>query len=484
MLLALSNMTALLATIAVLGLIASFSNWRRGVLIAIVVGFLQDPIRKLLPGHPVELVAAVAVFFVATLLGAMRRGARISLRPINSWYPVLQTPAVLFGALVIIQGIVAILRTHSVIVAGIGWLSYFAPFLALLLGFYYAHGIADVHRWIKLYLLFSLVVTASIFLNYAGLSWRIFQSIGAEIVFNPAGGYVRMMNGIMRSSEVAAWHIAAGVCFLTTLAVASRSNFKRIAAGVAVLAMLAALFLTGRRKMLAELIIYVSFFGFLLFYFRRGATKLAMVTLLVAVGAFLASEFVLPGTRDLPLERYVGRGASVFEAAPERLSGLGFDSLKYVFLHDGFFGAGTGTGAQGAQYFGGGASVVGYAAEGGLGRVMAELGVPGLLLLIWVGIAALRYVWRVAIVTQHTRPAHARLTYGLIAFLGANIPVFITAHQVYGDPFVLIILGLALGSVVAIPRMAEVQLSPAFQPVTRHQPTFHRRRDWAPHPFK
>lgn len=450
-------MIVVAALLGILGLLASFANWRNGVLIAIAVGFLQDPIRKLLPGQPFELVILVAIFFVATLLGAILRGARISIRPINSWYPVLQAPVTLFVAVVIVQGINTILRTHSVILAGIGWLSYFAPFLALLLGFYYAHGIPDIRRWIKLYLFFALVVTVSIFLNYAGLNWKIFQSVWIEVVYNRAGGLVRMMNGIMRTSEIAAWHVAAGVCLLTTLAVASRSNAKRLLAGIAVFGMLVAVVLTGRRKMLAEIVIYLSLFGFLLFYFRRGAAKLAFVALVVAGGAFFVSEFVIAGTRDIAFEPYVGRGTSVFEAAPERLSGLGFDALKWVYKEDGFFGVGAGTGAQGAQYFNGGGNLTGAAAEGGLGRVMAELGVPGLLIMLWVLVATGRYVWEIAKVLRYARTEHSRLGYGLMAFLGANVPVFITAHQVYGDPFVLIILGLALGSVVAIPQMAEVR---------------------------
>lgn len=474
-------MIAATALLAVVGLIISFIDWRSGVLLAIVVGFLQDPIRKLLPGHPVELVVAVAVFFVVTLAGALMRGAKISFQPINSWYPILRAPVSLFAGLVILQGFMTIIRTGSVILAGIGWLSYFAPFLALLVGFYYARGIADVHRWLKLYLLFALIVTVSIFLNYAGFSWKIFESIGVEIVFNRSGAMVHMMNGIMRSSEVAAWHVAAGICLLATLAVASKSNLKRTIAGLAILAMLAALLLTGRRKMLAELIIYVSLYGFLLAHFRRGATKLAMIALVVAAGAFLTSEFAMPGTRDLSMEKYVGRGTTVFEAAPERLSGLGFDALHWVFERDGFFGAGAGTGAQGAQYFGGGAQLVGGAAEGGLGRVMAELGVPGLLLLLWVGAAIGRYIWRVAAFAQSSRPEHARLIYGLIAFLGANVPVFITAHQVYGDPFVLIILGLALGSVVALPRMAEVVSETSKPDERRSAATRHLRHQWVPH---
>jgi hypothetical protein len=45
----------------------------------------------------------------------------------------------------------------------------------------------------------------------------------------------------------------------------------------------------------------------------------------------------------------------------------------------------------------------------------------------------------------------ARLAYGLIAFLLANLAVFVVATQVFGDVFVLIILGMLSGFFRATP---------------------------------
>jgi hypothetical protein len=46
-----------------------------------------------------------------------------------------------------------------------------------------------------------------------------------------------------------------------------------------------------------------------------------------------------------------------------------------------------------------------------------------------------------------------RLELGAISFVGANVPVFVGAAQIFGDPFVLIILGMNLGFVLAVPRL-------------------------------
>jgi hypothetical protein len=46
------------------------------------------------------------------------------------------------------------------------------------------------------------------------------------------------------------------------------------------------------------------------------------------------------------------------------------------------------------------------------------------------------------------------LVLGLASFGIANIPSFITAAQLYGDPFVLIIMSICFGSFLAVPALA------------------------------
>ena len=49
----------------------------------------------------------------------------------------------------------------------------------------------------------------------------------------------------------------------------------------------------------------------------------------------------------------------------------------------------------------------------------------------------------------------ARLSYGIFALLVANGAVFSVATQVFGDVFVLLVLGLNLGFLLAMPVLAE-----------------------------
>jgi hypothetical protein len=48
---------------------------------------------------------------------------------------------------------------------------------------------------------------------------------------------------------------------------------------------------------------------------------------------------------------------------------------------------------------------------------------------------------------------------GMVAFCAANVPVFLGASQIYGDPFVLTMIGSFLGFVLAAPRLEEVRRS-------------------------
>ena len=49
----------------------------------------------------------------------------------------------------------------------------------------------------------------------------------------------------------------------------------------------------------------------------------------------------------------------------------------------------------------------------------------------------------------------------LVAFLLANMILFITASQIFCDPFVLILLGIVFGALLATPRLqARQQTSP------------------------
>lgn len=430
----------------------------------LLVGFLQDPLRKLTPGEPVYFTVLVGAPLLATLIGAHLRKVRISFRPLHSWNKVLRRPLNLFILLVGIQSVAAIIKTGNLTIAGIGALSYLAPLPAILLGYQFSRSGREITRLIKVYLVVGVLMVAGIYLSYAGFDWKVLKSVGVGLfIYSMERGRLDLYSGFLRSPEIAAWHGAACVCLFIVLSLSIRRNtIFKWSSGVLVMFLLGALLLTGRRKFLVEILLFVSIYALLLIWFRKTAIKSALMSksaILLAAGVVVGSVSYMYIASDVvatEIRPYYERGISVRNDVTERVSVMTIESFQYVIAKNGILGSGAGTGSQGTQQFGGGANIVGGAAEGGLAKVLAELGIPGLALLLWLVISLARYMWAIAQYITQTRDVDTslgRLVFGLEAFLITNGFVYVIAHQVFGDPFVLIVLGFFLGFVLAMPKM-------------------------------
>lgn len=453
----------LAAALGALGFLVCLLDWRRGLLLSLLVGFAQDPLRKVVPGQPVAFVMLVAVYFTACAVGYFFDQGLGGIRRFFSWYPGLRIPLTVFIVVVFAQAVATILRTGSLILAGIGLLSYLSPLVALLVGQRFLTTVRDIGRWQKVYLAGALVVSGSILLAFVGFRSPLFASVGVETVFG-RGGRVEMVCGLMRSSEISAWHCATAACLMVIWSVARRGTRAFWFGAAATLALLLAVVLTGRRKTLGEVLLFLVFFGFLLGRSRIGASRFLKVASGVVIGAAIAAVFLASGGEDSRWNPYLQRGYSVIQDAPERLNLMVGKQLYWVVLENGFFGKGAGTGAQGAQYFGGGSELVGGGAEGGLGRILAELGVPGLAVAIWLFLAIGARLLRLSRALAASAPQHALRYFGLVALIPANAVVFLTAHQVFGDPFVLIVLGFIASSALAFPQIVVMEQRLALRP--------------------
>jgi hypothetical protein len=447
--------------LVIIAMALSFANWRVGVLICIVVGFLQDPLRKLVPGEPVVFTALVAAPLAATVLGAHLRKVRLSFRPLHTWSPVLRRPLNWFMLLVLVQSGAAVIKTGNPVVGAIGTLSYFAPLPAILLGFQFSKTKRDVVKVIRVYLIIAVLMALTVYLSYAGFDWAILKQVGSGLfIYSLESGRLNLYSGFLRSPEIAAWHAATAACLLVLLSLAVfRNAILKIVAGTIAVALTGAILLTGRRKFLVELILFVSIYALLLVWSRRSLIKSAVLSrsaLLLASGLVVASMgymFVAPEEAATDIRPYYERGVSVRNDMTDRVSLMTLGSFQYVIQQNGILGSGAGTGSQGVQHFGG--ATTGGAAEGGLAKVLAELGVPGFALLLWLVFSLARYLWSILKIpfVQEMDPGLSKLIFGLVALLATNAVLFVIAHQVFGDPFVLIILGLLLGFIMATPKI-------------------------------
>lgn len=471
-----------LLIIAGVGLILCLSDWRLGFLLCVLVGCLQDPIRKVIPGEPIYITSGIIAYLAATCLGAYLKGVRFSLRPIHAWSDVLRAPLNLFFVLVVIQSCVTFIRFGNPVLAGIGILAYTTPVPGILLGYHFARREKETYKFIKFYLFLNVIMIFGVYLSYAGFDWTVLRSVGEGlVVYSPiTGKELPLRAGFFRAPEIAAWHAATSICFLVILfmSLVGHRSLKWATGGL-ILVFWGALLFTGRRKFIMEIFVFLCAYGGLLILLRSKASKTARTSFLLMIGMGVAAMgyvFLVPDEFKAGIDPYYERGATVKVDATDRASLMTVESFNWVLERNGPWGSGAGTGSQGAQHFGGGADIVGGAAEGGVAKVMAELGLPGIALLIWLALSLANYFWAIIKDVRRLEFAQASLTYGLVAMLVANAFVFVTAHQIFGDLFVLSLVGFLIGFILAAPRMGAAYLWPP----EGSAPALRRDVEWPP----
>lgn len=455
----------------IVGALIAFADWRKGLLICVLTALLQDPLRKLAPDHPPYFVLFVGVIFAAAWAGAYFSRVRLGPRVILDWGRYLRMPFALFVAVIVLQGVHSLVRWGSPQMTGIGLLAYMLPVPAVMLAYQFATrgGIAGVRRLMWFYVIFAGLWLSSIYLDYLGFNWPILGELGEGVIIYDVGMVLKGYAGLFRATEVAAWHTGTTACFLFMLIWGRKLSLPKIALIILLAATLIGLgLLTGRRKVLVQLVIFASVYVFLVAWYMRGAAKLAVVALAAGFIAYTSIIGLMdpdPGEKAFdshnlqvgPSERYQAyllRGRSVIGDVGDRFDQLGVQPVMWAVDGFGWFGAGLGTGSQGTQHVRGAANVNRGAAEGGLGKITMELGVPGLMVALWLLVAFVRHIGRLLQGVAQKSRHHANFAFGLVAFLAANVAAFSVATQAFGDLFVLLTLGWAMGFLLAMPVMA------------------------------
>lgn len=439
--------------VAVLGVAAlvALDNWRAGLLLVIPVGFLQDPLRKLAAGQPVFFLTMAAGVFAIVFATLWARGAPLRLSYIYGRDRGLRHAWVAFITVVVAQSAHTLFRYRSPIVCGLGLANYLAPMASLMAAFLYACDEARVWRFARLYAACAVPCCLTVYLSYwFGGDWDILKDIGAfsgrEMLIYAFDTVFYSYPGIFRVGEIAAWHAATASAVLIILATNTRSPSTRAAFGLLVIALVGAVLLTGRRKMLMALTLFVASYAscFALFW---GEMK-RLTGFIVAVA--LAGTVVLFRAED-DANLYVRRGMTVFEEVDDRLT-MALDLFDSALHRQGLFGAGAGVAAQGTQYYQPGAEI-GGAAESGLGRIATELGLPGLVVGAWLLVSIVRHLTAVFRRIPRTCISLTPLMAGWASLVLANAATFLVATQLYGDLFILIFLGLCSGFLFAGERL-------------------------------
>ena len=449
--------------------LVALRDWKVGVLLFISIGFLQDPVRKIVPGQPGYFVVLAAVVFVAVVFSQMLRGYRFAPDDVPGWGGRVTRVIFAFFIVLALQLITVYINLQSLGIVAIGILGYVAPLMAILSGFYFASrsGYAGVDRMMKFYLGWCVLFSAGIYIEYLGFDYPVLGEVGSGLLIYDIGAVFDPYSGLFRATEVAAWHIAVGTALMAIFAVRSPTNLRRMLWILGIIFLVAAGVLTGRRKVIVSMLIFgLTYWVFLLVMLRRSLRIAGVVCLVGALSVWAATSSDLTresGEGEFGL--YVDRTSGVFGDVSSRAQSLGFATVVTAIKEKGILGVGAGAYSQGSRFVGSRGAGFAWQSEGGFGRVVLELGLFGLIVIIWLFIVLMGYGWRMLRYLALRSTADFYTAAGLVSLLVANVAHFFVASQVFGDPFILIMLGLVSGIIVASPVMARQRFNSEALPV-------------------
>ena len=431
-------------------------NWRRGLTLVVLTTIIQDPLRKLAPDQPVAFSLMAGVVAIMTFVVSLRSPRTRYMRPDSSReYRELKAAAMLFVGIIALQSINGFMWHGSLAAVALGIVTYLGALPAILVGRHLAgiSGEKAMMGFLKAYLILCVPAVATLYLQYAGVGWPILGDVGQgiqiyDVILN--GAPVSTSSGLFRSSEIAAWHIGACCCFAIMLATHRNVSMRSLATTTALVAVLLALgLLTGRRKLLIQLAMFLFAYLFLIFFIGRMGSRLWIAVSVSVAAIWLGARSLQElAPSDVVYRQFVARGETGFSSVGDRFAKLGIDPLSWAYDRFGPFGGGVGAATSGAQNYGVDAMMVAVG-EGGLGKLAGELGWPGLAAAFWLSVLLARYVLKITRRTARLSPAAGRLRCGMAAFLIANISSFSVATQVFNDLFVLTTLGLFVGVLVS-----------------------------------
>ncbi len=436
-----------------LGLIAfstlvTLGNWRSGLLFFILIGVLQDPIRKITPGTSALFVLSTAPVWAAMIIG-------ISGREKSPWHvfkmchPQLAGAMAIFAISLIPAGIISLgYDTGGLQLALMGAFSFYGAIISMLIGFTYITTTDDLIKVFKYYCILVSIALIGTPLEYLGLfkEWGALgtATLGTTWTRYFPGYTLYMISGFFRSPDVMGWHSAALVMIATAIALVQRGATRMVWMGLAGWGIFG-LMMCGRRKMMYMLPIYVLIILWIQSrrHGRRGKI-LGIISVTALLGYFVYQHF---GPSETVNEYYVGHTTAEVKG---RIFSDSIDALENTWDQSGFWGTGLGSASQGRQHIK--MKALRNWQEGGLDRLLTELGVPGFIASIIVGLVLIKTIFQ-TIMKVDVQQKDIPLFAGLAGLVLANGGSFIVSHQIFGDPFINCFFSINIGFFLSIKRM-------------------------------
>jgi hypothetical protein len=443
------TVTVLFFALIFLSIAIALTDWRRGWLLAILIGVLQDPARKLTPGTPVVMSLSIVLIYFVIIFTAQKQ-LQTHAREFGKRF------SNLYGGLAVFLFFLFLAAVNGLFTFGLdGWKApalglfvYCAPIPAIILGYTYLQREEQLYALFRFYAVVTSFAMIGTILEYFSVPWRALGTVAlAEGNWRYMTGLeIRLLSGFYRGPDIMGLHAAIltmiGVIMTLRLQTFRRTWLWMLVTGWGFLNCL----LSGRRKALYMIVVFVV--AFLWRYFRRlSAVHLAVFTVLG-----LLTFFVITRVSENEQASVYTRGAGTTQSEIYgRLEG----GLSGTIEQSGIMGAGLGSATQGAYHVlnESGVARLGWQ-EGGLGKLAMELGIPGLIAAAVLGLAMLMTMLKISrhpdVVgsTQLTRAA-------LFGIVIANIVEFMASAQAYSDAVLTLLAAFFTGCLFATAALDE-----------------------------
>jgi hypothetical protein len=437
--------TVVFAAFLMLSMTVALADWRRGWLMAVVCGVLQDPARKLTPGTPVIMSLSMVLVYAVVLFAAQ---GELQTR----WRELARRFANLYASLILVFVFLALAAVNGIMTFGLAnWkipalslFIYCLPIPAVILGYAWLQKEEQLFTFFRFYAILTSIALIGTPLEYLRVRSPALGTVGIEWNLRFITGIeIRLLSGFYRGPDIMGWHAASLACIGIVMAMSRRVLTKTwpwmLVAGWGFLNCV----ISGRRK--ATYMVAVFAAAFLWRYIRR-----------LRVGEIIT--FVLLGSVAGFVIYQVGKNeeASVYTrgtvTTQTELFGRLEGGMSETIRQSGFMGAGLGSATQGAYHLGGGASLSWQ--EGGLGKFANEVGVPGLIAISLMVITMMQVLLRIS---RHPDiPESSQLMRaGLFAIFMGDAVTFLASAQAYSDPLLTLLSAFTLGCLFATSQFDE-----------------------------
>jgi hypothetical protein len=453
--------------LAFLGAASAYAliDWRRGWMLVIFCGVLQDPVRKLTAGAPVMVSFAVVALYFAIIFSARNEILR-HLSEFARRFGTVYTAILAFVFILLIAAMNGVL-TYGLAMWKVPLLSLFTyciPLLAALFGYTWLQREEWLYRYFRLFTAVTSIALVGSVLEYLRVQSRLLGMVAFEgdFIRHLPGIQIRLLSGIYRGPDVMAWHAAMLTCI--AIAMTMRAGMNKVAliwGSVAAWGFFNCM-IAGRRKAIYTVVVFS-----IVFLWRYGrrlkmSQMLALFAVLLALGV-VVKQLAAGETTSV----YAAGAVASQQELAQRLEG----GVMATFEQFGLMGAGLGAATQGVYHLLGDAAVIGWQ-EGGLGKLAVEVGLPGIVALAVVGWLVLRLLLRLTRIDDVPGSSHfVRVT--LFALVVANMASFIASAQAYTDAVLALTTGFYVGCLFATAALDErlaAATTPAEAPAIRRQP--------------